>query len=142
MKWTDRPLKSRLRIIGAVVLLLGTTATVALGLRGARSVDLSQDPVMARYYAQEERQAQILYGNLGLLANDAWRSLKRPRTQAILLGALSTLAACGCFFFARLLDTGSGQEDPSAGVSPAPFSAASLSITGEKVRTDHGASRR
>ncbi len=142
MKWTDRPLKSRLRIIGALVLLLGTTGTVLLGLRGVRSVDPSQNPAMARYYAQEERQAQILYGNFGLLANDAWKSLKRPRTQAILLASLSTLVACGCFFFARLLDTGEGQEDRSAGVSPALFSAASPSITAERVRTDPGASRR
>jgi hypothetical protein len=105
---------TRLRVIGVMVLLLGTAAAVIVGFRGRHSADLSEDPAMARYYRQEARQAEVMYGGLGTLANDIRKVLKRPSTQAILIGGGSVLVGLGCFFFARLAEVEEAQSDPAA----------------------------
>jgi hypothetical protein len=48
----------------------------------------------------------ILYGKLGVLTEKLTEDLKQPRTQAIIVAALSLLVAFGCFHSASRLGEG------------------------------------
>jgi hypothetical protein len=112
MAWTSHPRKVRLRAIGVLVLLLGTTSAAIVGLRGFHAANLADDPAMAGYYHQETRQAEIMYGSMGVLADDIANGLKRPLTQAVLIAGVSVCVALGCFFFARLAEAEEAQVAP------------------------------
>ncbi len=96
----------RLRIIGGVILILGIVSAGIVYWIGSRSQDLSNDASMLGYNKPEERQMEILYGKSGDLIEDWSNDLKQPGTQAIIIIVISTLAAGGCFYFARLMDDG------------------------------------
>jgi hypothetical protein len=92
----------RLKIIGTVILLSGI---IGAGIvYWTRSPDLSDDLSMVGYNKPAQRQMAILYGKQGELIEDWSNDLKQPGTQAIIIIVAATLAACGCFYFARLLD--------------------------------------
>ena len=67
---------------------------------------------MVGYNRAETRQMGLLYGKQGLLIEEWQDDLKQPGTQAILIAAVSTLIAAGCFYFARLLDI---DDEPADG---------------------------
>jgi hypothetical protein len=94
----------RLRIIGVIVLMLGIGGAVLVYWMGTRSVDLMDDPSMAGYNRAESRQMGILFGNMGTTIEDLSADLKRPGTQAIIIAAVATLVALGCFYLARFSD--------------------------------------
>jgi hypothetical protein len=94
----------RLRIIGCIILILGIASAGIVYCLGTRSADLSDDLSMVGYNKPEERQMEILYGKQGELIEDWSNDLKQPGTQAVIIIIISTLAAGGCFYFARLMD--------------------------------------
>jgi hypothetical protein len=90
----------RLRIIGAVVLLLGIVGAEMIYWRG--TPDLSDDPSMLGYDKAESRQAGILYGQQGVVVQEWSNALKQPGTQAVIILVAAAVVAVGCFYFARL----------------------------------------
>lgn len=103
----------RLRIIAAVVLLAGIVGAEAVYLRGTRSRDGSDDPSMLGYDKAEQRQVGTLFGQQGVIVQQWSDDLKRPGTQAVIIVVAATLAAGGCFYFARLLENIGDQADKS-----------------------------
>jgi hypothetical protein len=92
----------RIRIIGAIVLLLGI---IGAGIvYWTRSPDLSDDLSMVGYNKPEQRQMEILYGKSGEIIEGWANDLKQPGTQAIIIIVTAVLIAGCCFYFARLLD--------------------------------------
>jgi hypothetical protein len=81
---------------------------------GTRTKDDSDDPTMIGFNQSEERQLGILYGKQGELIEDLTKSLKRPGTQAMLIGVIAAAAAAGSFYFAHILDA-EAQDAANAG---------------------------
>ena len=106
--------RTRLRALGAAVLLLGLAAAGAVYWTGAPADDLSADPVTARAFKTESRDVEINFGKTGLLLNNLMADLKDPATQAVLIVIVSTLVASGCFYFARWPEPGAEPNDPVA----------------------------
>ncbi|HLZ53731.1 MAG TPA: hypothetical protein VKS19_04550 [Verrucomicrobiae bacterium] len=94
----------RLRVIGAVVLLLGLAGAGAVYWIRAHSGEPAEDELLAGNARAESRQMEILYGKMGLLTQELSDDLKQPGTQALLIATISILIAAGCFYFARLED--------------------------------------
>jgi hypothetical protein len=94
----------RLWFIGIIVLLLGMSSAGVVYWIGTRAADLSDDPSMAGFDKAQSRQMGILYGKQGELIQDLSDDLKQPGTQAFIIAAASVAVACGCFYFARLLE--------------------------------------
>lgn len=94
----------RLRIIGVVVLFLGLACAGAVYWIGTHSAEPSEDELLPGNAKAESHQMELLYGKMGLLTMELSDDLKQPGTQALLIAAVSILAAGGCFYFARLTD--------------------------------------
>ena len=94
----------RLRRTGVIVLLLGLGGASLLYWQGTRARNFSDDPAMLGFNRAEERQMEILYGKQGRLVEEVSQTLKQPGTQAMLIAAVSTVIAAGCFYFARRPD--------------------------------------
>jgi hypothetical protein len=101
-----------LRTLGVLILLLGLGGAGAVYWTGTPPDDLSADPATARSYKTESRDIEINFGKLGLLMIEWENDLKYPGTQAVIIIAVSGLAASGCFFFAHLIDRGVEPDDP------------------------------
>jgi len=95
-----------LRIISAVVLVLGIFGADLVYWLGTRSADVPDNLAMLGNEKAEARQIGILYGNQGLLVKEWTEGLKRPGTQACIIVLTAALVAGGCFYFARLLEEG------------------------------------
>ncbi len=93
--------RARLRIVGVIVLLLGIGSACMVYRIGTRAAELTDDLAMVGYNRAQSRQMGVLYGKMGLLIEDLSNDLKRPGTQAIIIGAAATLVGFGCFYFAR-----------------------------------------
>jgi hypothetical protein len=93
----------RLRIIAAVVLLLGIVGAEVIYLRG-RSADGSDDASMLGYDKAQARQVGTLYGQQGVIVQEWSDDLKQPGTQAGIVVGAAALVAGGCFYVARLLE--------------------------------------
>jgi len=91
---------------GVVVLTLGIAGAGVVFWLGTRSPDVSNDLSMLGYNKAQERQMAQLYGKSGLLVQECFDDLKQPGTRAIIIVTVSALIAAGCFYFARLSDTG------------------------------------
>jgi hypothetical protein len=100
-----------LRIIAAVVLVLGIFGADLVYWLGTRSAEVSDDPQMLGNEKAESRQAEILYGKQASLIKEWSDELKRPGIQAVMVVVTAVLVAGGCFYFARLLDSGSERAD-------------------------------
>ncbi len=68
---------------------------------------------MPGYSQARSRQIGIMMGDLGVTLIEWLDALKDPRTQAIIIAAVSALAALACFRVARLLDLPQ-QDEPDA----------------------------
>jgi len=90
---------------GILVLVLGLAGAGVVYWLGTRSPDVSDDLSMLGYNKAQTRQMEQLYGKQGLLIEEWMEDLKQPGTQAVIIAAVSTLIAVGCFYFARLLDS-------------------------------------
>lgn len=83
------------------MLVLGIGGACVLYWMRTRQQDLSNDAMMAGYSKPELRQMEILYGKMGLMITELKEDLKRPGTQAILIGMASVIVASGCFLMGR-----------------------------------------
>jgi hypothetical protein len=101
----------RLRITAAVVLVLGIFGADLVYWLGTRSAEVSDDPQMLGNEKAESRQAEILYGKQAGLIQEWSDDLKRPGTQAVIVMVSAILVAGGCFYFARLIESGSERDD-------------------------------
>ncbi len=111
MALTNDSRQTRLRGLGVLALLLGALGATLVGFRGFHSANPTEDPVMANYYREKSRQAEIMYGSVGVLANDLGNALKRPPIQAGLIAGVSVLFALGCFLAASLAEAEAAQTD-------------------------------
>ncbi|HEV7926567.1 MAG TPA: hypothetical protein VGR14_14505 [Verrucomicrobiae bacterium] len=93
----------RLRIIAAIVLLLGIFGADGVYWLGTRSAEDSVDPSMMGNEKAQVRKEQMLYGNQSILIDRWTEDLKRPGTQAAIVVLTAVLVAGGCFYFAHLL---------------------------------------
>ena len=94
----------RLRIIGVVLVVLGIAGAEMVYFCGSRPGDLPDDPSLIGYDKVVTRQAATLYGQQGVLLQEWANALKRPGTQAVIVGVAAVMAAGACFYFARLLE--------------------------------------
>jgi hypothetical protein len=106
-RWRAR----RCRIAGVILLALGLGSAGVVYWLGTRTKDYSDDLAMIGFNRSEQRQMGILYGKQGELIEDLTNSLKRPGTQALIIGVIAAAAAAGCFFFARILDAEAKDAD-------------------------------
>jgi len=95
--------RTRLKIIGFIVLLLGIGGAILVFRYGSPSLDMSADPSLAGLNRPERRQIGMLYGKDILIFTDLWNDLKQPETEAMIIAGTSALIAFGCFFFAQSL---------------------------------------
>jgi hypothetical protein len=103
----------RLRITGVLVLLLGLGSAGIVYWLGTRSPDVMDDLSMVGFNKAQRRQMGQLYGKMGLAVEQFIDDLRQPRTQAKIIGAVSILAAAGCFYFARLTGHGAASTNGS-----------------------------
>ena len=94
----------RLRLIGALILLVGLAAAATVYWRGTHTPDFSNDPSMIGFDKAARRQIGILYGGFGEFTQDLTDYLKRPGVQATIILLVSAAVAFGCFCFARMLE--------------------------------------
>ena len=104
-----------LRIIAAIVLVLGIFGADAVYWLGTHSAQTSDDPALMGNEKARSRQEEILYGKQSVLIDNWTHDLKQPGTQAVLIVVTAALLAGGCFFFARLLDA-TAEQAPSSTV--------------------------
>ena len=101
---------ARLRTLGLLVLLLGLGGAGLVYWFGAPAEDLSDDVATARTSKKVDRAIEVNVGKMGLFMSDLMEDFQDPRTQAAAIAIASALAACGCFYFARLQLRGDGLE--------------------------------
>ena len=94
----------RLRLAGALILIVGLTAAGTVYWLGTRAPDLPDDPSMIGFDRAAKRQIGILYGRFGEFTEDLTEYLKRPGVQASIIILVSAGVAFGCFRFAHLLE--------------------------------------
>jgi len=94
----------RLRLVGAVILIVGLVAAGTVYWLGNRERDLPDDPSMIGFDRAAKRQIGILYGRFGEFTDDLAEYLKRPGVQASIIVMVSAGVALGCFRFAHLLE--------------------------------------
>ena len=96
--------KARLRLIGVIILILGLSIAGIVYWRGNNR---TQDARMEQYEQSqaraESRQMQMLYGTSGGLTEDFLTALKRPANQALVILAITSILAGGCFYLSRPL---------------------------------------
>ena len=93
----------RLRIVAAVVLLLGIFGADGVYWLGMRSAQTYDDPTLMVNEKAQARKEEILYGKQSVLIDRWMEELKQPGTQAMIIVAATALVAGGCFYFAHLL---------------------------------------
>jgi hypothetical protein len=97
-----------LRIIAAIILLLGIFGADAVYFLGTRSGQTSDVAAMLGNEKAQARKEEYLYGKQAVLIDNWTNDLKRPGTQALMVVVAGALAAGGCFYFAHLLDRAEG----------------------------------
>jgi hypothetical protein len=94
-----------LRIIAAVVLLLGIFGADAIYWAGTRKPqDTRFDPSVVGYDKKQERQMGVLFGNQGQWLDEWAHRLKHPGTEAVIVAVIGGAVASGCLYVARLMD--------------------------------------
>src|SRR5277367_3742711 len=88
----------RLRIIAAIVLVLGIFAADGVYWWGTRSPQTSDDPALLGNEKAQARKEEILYGNQSVLIDRWIEDLKQPGTQAVIIVLTAVLVAGGCLY--------------------------------------------
>jgi len=96
--------KTRLRLIGLVVLLLGISGAGLVYWIGTRAEDSRVDDYEQAKQRSESRQLELLYGKSGDFVEGLSNAVKRPDIQAISIAVVATVIAGGCFYLGRPVD--------------------------------------
>jgi hypothetical protein len=99
----------RLRLIGAMVLVVGLASAGAFYWKFARSGP-TLDELLPGYSEQKARQNAILMGDMVVTLLGWLDALKEPRAEAAIIAVFSVLASAGCFWIASLLDVPGGRQ--------------------------------
>src|SRR5580698_11381141 len=91
----------RLRIIAAIVLVLGIFGADGVYWLGTRSAQSSDDPALLGNEKAQARKEETLYGKQTILIDNWIDRLKQPGTQAAIIVLTAALVAGGCFYFAH-----------------------------------------
>jgi len=105
----------RLRVAGALVLLLGLGGAGAVYWEGTRAGDAPEDESMIGFSKRETRQMEMMYGTQGLLMENVKEDLQQPGNQALLIVAAAAMLGVGCFYLAGRWAEGG---DPGGGMKP------------------------
>jgi hypothetical protein len=100
-------MSSRLRRTGIAIIVAGLLAAAWLYWSGTRAAVASEEDILDGYAKQMNREMRIQMGTFGIVMMQWTNALKRPGTQAILVGAGSLAAGWICFHLARQHDAGS-----------------------------------
>ncbi|HEX3703895.1 MAG TPA: hypothetical protein VHU82_11225 [Vicinamibacterales bacterium] len=103
-RWSSLKPSRRLRAIGLAVLVFGLAGAGLFYWIQTRSTAPTMDDLMPGYSSRRSRQIGIMMGTFGMTMMEWLDALKEPRTQAIIIAAVSALVALACFRVARLLD--------------------------------------
>ena len=94
----------RLRRIGLTILLVGLVSAGVIYWRGIHAEDADENLALVGYHRAQSQQMGVLFGKSGLMTDELVASLKRPRTQAALIGGTSILLALIFFYLGRPLE--------------------------------------
>jgi hypothetical protein len=97
-------LRTRLRAIGVIVLLLGLAGAVAVYWMGSLAMEGTDNRLLAGPSRAELHQVELLYGTFGLRIIEMMNGLKYPGTQAVIIATVSIVIALGCFYLARAMN--------------------------------------
>jgi hypothetical protein len=104
VRWSSLKPSARFRVAATLVLVLGVAgAGLFYGIR-SRAAGPTMDDLMPGYSRKRARQMGIMMGDLGMAMMGWMDALKEPSTQAIIIAAVSVLAALALFRVAWLLD--------------------------------------
>jgi type II secretory pathway component PulF len=103
-RWSSAAPSKRLRALGILVLVVGVAGAGFFYRIETRSAAPTMDDLMPGYSQARSRQIGIMMGDLGVTLMEWLDALKEQRTQAIIIAAVSAVAALACFRVARLLD--------------------------------------
>jgi len=104
-RWRSLTPARRLRLAGIVLLVCGLAGACIFYRIETRAAGPSMDDLMPGYSRARSRQIGIMMGDLGMTLMAWLDALKDPGTQAVIIAAVSVLAAWICFRLARLLET-------------------------------------
>jgi len=103
-RWSSLTPSGRFRAIAVLVLAFGVGGACLFYWVQTRASGPTMDDLMPGYSRKRERQMGIMMGSLGMTMMEWMDALKEPRTQAIIIAAVSVLAALALFRVASLLD--------------------------------------
>ncbi len=103
-RWSSLKPSKRFRVIALVVVTVGVGGAYLLYWMQTRGAGPTMDDLMPGYTRKRERQMGIMMGSLGMTMMEWMDALKEPRTQAIIIAAVATLAALALLRVASLLD--------------------------------------
>jgi len=104
-------MSSRLRRTGIAIIVAGLLTAVWLYWSGSRTAVASEEDILDGYAKQMNREMRIQMGTFGLVMMQWTNALKRPVTQASLVGGASLAAGWICFYLARQHDVPNPQSD-------------------------------
>jgi len=104
----------RWRTTGTVILLFGLSAAGVVYWTGTPPDDYSADPSTARAYKTDQRNVEINFGRMGLLAADFTEEMQHPGVQAGIILVVAAGLSSGCFYFSRLMAQTPPSDDTPA----------------------------
>jgi hypothetical protein len=103
-RWSSLEPSRRLRAIAVLVFAFGVGGACLFYWLQTRNAGPSMDDLMPGYTRKRERQMGIMMGSLGMTMMEWMDALKEPRTQAIIIAAVSVLVALALLRVASLMD--------------------------------------
>jgi hypothetical protein len=103
-RWSSLEPSRRLRAIAVLVVAFGVGGASLFYWLQTRHAGPTMDDLMPGYTRKRERQMGIMMGSLGMTMMEWMDALKEPRTQAIIIAAVSVLVALALLRVASLMD--------------------------------------
>ena len=115
-RWSSLTLARRLRLIATVVLVAGLAGAWIFYRIETRTHAATLDELLPGDSQRRARQTEILMGSFVVTLLGWLDALKDPATQALIIAAVSVLAALGLFRVASLME----RPAPRTGSSATP----------------------
>lgn len=106
-----RPAGTALRIIGAVILVLGLSGAGLVYRLSAPPDDLSDEVLRSSNSKKVQRAIEVNVGKMGVFMDGLAEDFEDPATKAIVIAVAAIFLASGCFYFAHLQARGAELED-------------------------------